>query len=280
MGPNDIPPLLNPPEPEPENVGSVSRWRWWIHLAVLGAFPLVVGVTGLTRFHSNSAPVLPTNVSGLLKVCGIELAFFGVLFGIAWIASRADARQLMLKWRRGGMPIVWGLGYSVALRGCIVVVATVVVTFWFAITGAHASDLAGIRSHADRLVNPQAMVNDPTYLILLVTFVSFVVAGLREELWRSAMLAGMRTLFPQWFATLRGRFLAVVAVALIFGLGHTAQGIAGVMATGLLGAGLGGIMLWHRSIWEAVFAHGFFDASSFLLLYALAKLSPGFFSHG
>jgi membrane protease YdiL (CAAX protease family) len=280
MGPNDIPPLLNAPAPEAVQGGGVPRWRWWLHLSVLGAFPLVVGVTGLVRFHSKRAPVLPGDVSGLLTVCGVELGFFGVLFAIAWIASRADARQLMLKWRKGGMPIVWGLGYSVALRGGIAVVATVVVTIWFAIAGAHASDLASIKSHADRLVNPQAMVGDPAYLILLLTLVSFVVAGLREELWRAAMLAGIRTLFPRRFAALHGRVLAVLAVALIFGLGHTAQGFAGVLITALLGAGLGGIMLWHRSIWEAVFAHGFFDASSFALLYAIAKFSPGLLPHG
>ena len=280
MGPNEIPPLLDSSGTESEHATGVSRWRWWVHLAVLAAFPLIVGVTGLLRINRIRGPALPGTVPGLLIVCAFEAAFFGVLFGIAWIASRAGARQLMLKWRGGGMPFVWGLGYSVALRGGIAVVAMIGVTVWFAISGAHASDLARIQSHADRMVNPKAIVGNPAYLILLVTLVSFVVAGLREELWRAAMLAGIGTLFPRFFATLHGRVSAVLAVALIFGMGHTAQGFAGVVVTALLGAGLGGIMLRHRSIWEAVFAHGFFDASSFLLLYVIAKYSPGLLPQG
>jgi membrane protease YdiL (CAAX protease family) len=62
---------------------------------------------------------------------------------------------------------------------------------------------------------------------------------------------------------------------LLFGSGHTVQGALGVCATTLLGLGLGGIMLWRRSIWEAVIAHGFFDASTFLALYFLTKYHAG-----
>jgi membrane protease YdiL (CAAX protease family) len=36
--------------------------------------------------------------------------------------------------------------------------------------------------------------------------------------------------------------------------------------TGVLGVGLGWILLAHRSLWVAVVAHGFFDATSLLLL--------------
>jgi membrane protease YdiL (CAAX protease family) len=35
---------------------------------------------------------------------------------------------------------------------------------------------------------------------------------------------------------------------------------------GLLGLGLGLIMVFHRSIWPAVLAHGFFDATSMALI--------------
>ncbi|MDB6109069.1 MAG: Abortive infection protein, partial [Pedosphaera sp.] len=62
--------------------------------------------------------------------------------------------------------------------------------------------------------------------------------------------------------------------AVIFGLGHTAQGWSGVAITAFLGLGLGAIMLRHRSIWEAVIAHGFFDAGTFALLYCIAKFHP------
>ena len=34
----------------------------------------------------------------------------------------------------------------------------------------------------------------------------------------------------------------------------------------ILGVGLGAIMVYHQSIWPAVFAHGIFDATTFALL--------------
>ncbi len=278
MDPNEIPPLINPPEPGPEP--KVSRWRWWIHLAVLTAFPLLVGTLSLRRMDTLRAPILPANVRGLLTVSFFELVFFGALFALAWVASRVNAKQLLLKWRGGGSPFLWGLAYSIALRVGIAVVVIIVVALWFGITGAQVSEAVHSQPRLDRMINADAMTGHPLYLILLLTLVSFVVAGLREELWRAGMLAGISALFPRGFSTLGGRAVAVLAVAVVFGLGHTAQGWSGVVVTGLLGAGLGGIMLRHRSIWEAVLAHGFFDASTFLFLYLLAKLSPQYLPHG
>ena len=151
-------------------------------------------------------------------------------------------------------------------------VALAVVMVWLLIAGPHSLTL--LRSHSGQLVNATALARDPVYFVLCLTLLSFVVAGLREELWRAGMLAGCQALFPAQFATWRGRVMAVGIVGLLFGLGHTTQGFAGVAVTTLLGVGLGTIMLWRRSIWEAVIAHGFFDAATFLFLYLLAKYHP------
>jgi membrane protease YdiL (CAAX protease family) len=67
---------------------------------------------------------------------------------------------------------------------------------------------------------------------------------------------------------------AVTIAALVFGLGHLPQGWGGVAVTAAMGLGLGLIMVLHRSIWEAVLAHGFFNATTFGLLYLLAKFFP------
>jgi membrane protease YdiL (CAAX protease family) len=88
------------------------------------------------------------------------------------------------------------------------------------------------------------------------------------------MLAGLNALFPRRFAGFRGQLRAVIIAAVLFGLGHTAQGWGAVGITAILGVGLGAIMVWHRSIWDAVIAHGFFDASTFLFLYWMAKYRP------
>jgi membrane protease YdiL (CAAX protease family) len=44
------------------------------------------------------------------------------------------------------------------------------------------------------------------------------------------------------------------------------MGILAVLFAGVLGLGLGLIMVFHRSIWPAVLAHGFFDATTMALL--------------
>jgi membrane protease YdiL (CAAX protease family) len=89
---------------------------------------------------------------------------------------------------------------------------------------------------------------------------------LREELWRSSFLAGMRALWPRQFGSTVGQVCAVCIAAVIFGLGHATMGIAAVIMAGLLGLGLGLIMVFHRSIWPAVIAHGFFDATTMAIL--------------
>jgi membrane protease YdiL (CAAX protease family) len=118
----------------------------------------------------------------------------------------------------------------------------------------------------ETLIDVAAMRNNPVYFWLTLTVVSFVVAGLREELWRSAFLAGMKALWPQHFGSRAGQVLAVIICAVIFGLGHLALGSLAVCMAGLLGVGLGLIMVFHGSIWPAVFAHGIFDATSMAML--------------
>lgn len=108
----------------------------------------------------------------------------------------------------------------------------------------------------------------------MLTLVSFVLGGLREELWRAGMFAGFEALFPRLMIKRAGKAVAVLIVAALFGLAHTPQGWAGVAVITLLGAGLGAIMLWHRSLWEAALAHGFFDATTFVFIYVAVKYFP------
>jgi membrane protease YdiL (CAAX protease family) len=42
----------------------------------------------------------------------------------------------------------------------------------------------------------------------------------------------------------------------------------------VLGFGLGWIMVRHQSAWEAILAHGFFDAATFAALYFVATYAP------
>lgn len=272
MDPNNQPPIIG------ECAGSeprlVSRWRWWLHLALLGVLPLIIGVMGYIG-RNRTVALLPPDVPGLLRVCFFEMGFFLLVFAVAWLVSRANAQQMLLPWRGGCMPLLLGFAGSFALRIAVMVLLVPIVLVWFLLSGGNPAQLQHLRPGTEQLLDASALVRSPLYLVLCLTLLSFIVAGLREELWRAGMFAGFQALFPRRFATLTGKIISVAAAALLFGSGHTVQGWMGVCATTLLGAGLGAIMLWRRSIWEAVIAHGFFDASSFLMLYLLTKYHFG-----
>ena len=178
------------------------------------------------------------------------------------------------------MPVVWGVGYSIALRMLIIVVTTTAVVFWLLLNAAlrhgQPPDLShnAFRPQVENLINIDALVRNPIYFVLMLTLISFVLGGLREELWRAAMFAGIEALFPRAMERRLGRVAAILVVAVLFGVAHTPQGWAGVAIVTVLGAGLGAIMLWHRSIWEAALAHGFFDATTFVALYVAGKYFP------
>jgi membrane protease YdiL (CAAX protease family) len=157
------------------------------------------------------------------------------------------------------------MAYSLLLRALLGVAIVLVVSVASKV-GRIAISPETLRPHVERLIDPDALRHDPAYLALLLTWVSFLVAGFREELWRAGMFAGFSVLFPRRSESRSGAASIIVCVSVLFGLGHLVQGISAVVLTALLGVGLSMIMRKHRSIWEAVFAHGFFNAASFALL--------------
>jgi membrane protease YdiL (CAAX protease family) len=143
-----------------------------------------------------------------------------------------------------------------------------------AVTPASAQDFITTKRPAvEKLVDLEALRHSRAYFWLTVTLVSFVVAGLREELWRAGTLAGLRALWPRAFHSLGGQIAAVALIALLFGAGHLPLGVIGAVVAGLLGLFLGMIIVLHRSIWPAVIAHGMLDATTFALApFALEQL--------
>jgi membrane protease YdiL (CAAX protease family) len=248
---------------------AISRSRWRIHLILITGYILAVGLLGLGRRGTHTA-ILSQTVGGMLSVCALELLVFGLIFGLACFASRATRDDLRLRWQGKIKPVLWGAGYSVALRlalALLVIVIGIALIATRVMTPDSLKDFVSTnRPGVEALIDVAAMRNNPVYFWLTLTVVSFVVAGLREELWRSAFLAGMKALWPQHFGSRAGQVLAVIICAVIFGLGHLALGSLAVCMAGLLGVGLGLIMVFHGSIWPAVFAHGIFDATSMAML--------------
>jgi membrane protease YdiL (CAAX protease family) len=203
---------------------------------------------------------------------------FAVAFGLAWLASRASTDELLLRWRGGFWTVPIGIGYSVALRlglGILAVVAaTALVLAGVTTPQALQQYFTANRPDVETLVDISALRHNPLYFWLSLTLVSFVLAGLREELWRSAFLAGVQQVGPKRWGQRTGQFVGVVLGSLIFGVGHLPQGPLAVGLTGFLGLGLGTIMVLHKSIWPAVIAHGMFDATTMALLPLVIDLLP------
>ncbi|EEF61578.1 CPBP family intramembrane glutamic endopeptidase [Pedosphaera parvula] len=273
-----IPPIITTNDSNEQPI-SVARWRWWVHLVLLALFPLTIGALTIFSGSRKVGPALPEDVTGLLYVSVSELGFFTVLFCIAWLFSHANGKQLLLRWRGSWQPIVLGFVGSIVLRIAVMVLATIGMIFWFLLRGMNEKEMQNLKSQSEHIINASALTNNPLYLFLTLTLISFVVAGLREELWRAGMLAGFNALFPKSHGSFKKEMGYVCIVAVLFGLGHTLQGLSGVLLTTLLGVGLGAIMIWRKSIWEAVIAHGFFDASTFAMLYMLAKYFPEALKH-
>jgi membrane protease YdiL (CAAX protease family) len=258
--PESISPSTKPP---------ISRGRWWIHLFLITGYILVVGLLGLGRRETHTA-LLSGTVGGLLSVCALELLVFGLVFGLACFASRATRDDLLLRWQGKFKPVLLGAGYSIALR---LALAMLVIAIGIGLVATRVMSLDSLkdfvsthRPGVETIIDVEAMRNNPAYYWLTVTMVSFVVAGLREELWRSAFLAGMKALWPQRFGSRAGQILAVIICAIVFGLAHSAMGLLAVCMAGFLGVGLGLIMIFHGSIWPAVIAHGMFDATTMAML--------------
>jgi membrane protease YdiL (CAAX protease family) len=218
-------------------------------------------------------PLLPAETAGLVLAGTLELLIFGVIFMIAWSASRASREELLLRWREGFKPVWRGFLYSILLRLAVIAAMFIFISIALGIAQLPPEEAERFRARTEAVVDAEAL-QDPAYLAVCLTLISFVVAGFREELWRAGMLAGLGGLFPAIFGGRRGGYLAAGIAALIFGLGHWPQGVGGATATAFLGFGLGVIMVYYRSIWEAVLAHGFFNATSFLMLYFLAQYYP------
>src|SRR5262247_1958545 len=109
-----------PPLPKP-----ASRLRWWIHVLIIAAYPIFVGVLSSQREPSGGA-ALSNNPRDLLIVCGMHLLVFGSIFGLAWLASRASRDDLLLRWRPGFLVVPLGIAYSIALRIALGIVLAIV----------------------------------------------------------------------------------------------------------------------------------------------------------
>lgn len=243
----------------------LARWRHLVALLILSAMPLLAAFASTRRVAKEG--FLPSSSLGLLLFCAWELGAFAAIWGVAWAFSRLSREQLFLPWRAGWKPLAWGVAYSLGLRLGLVMVATLVLLFLSLLGFSPQQLTAGWQENAQgaqKAFAPLLQGGDTLYKTLMITLVSFVVAGGREEIWRAALMASLGQVAPARWTTGAKIALALLFSSALFGVGHWYQGALGVVGTSLLGVALGAITLRHRSVWPTIIAHGCFDALSFL----------------
>lgn len=270
----EAPPIAPPPAPPQEQFyrseRPVPRWASAVMFVLLAAYVLYAGLRGGTA--SADSPALPSTPGALFLETGLHLLIFAVLFAIAWFIGRPSRAELYASQKIQLLTFVFGFAWSLVLRFALMLVALLVAGIVLAASRSKgAVDFSQFRPKIENLFAPKALSN-PYYVLLCTTWVSFVVAGIREELWRAGVIASLRAIFPAEWPGRRWEWSAVIIAAVIFGLGHLTQGWGAVALTGVLGLGLGAIMVVRRSLPEAIIAHGCFDALTFLMLALLSNL--------
>jgi membrane protease YdiL (CAAX protease family) len=93
-------------------------------------------------------------------------------------------------------------------------------------------------------------------------FLGLIAGGLTEEAERAFVL----TRFERTFGR-AGLIVAIVLSSVMFGLGHLYQGNAAAFSLGVGGVLFALVYLRRRSCWEAVVAHGTFDAIGITMIF-------------
>lgn len=222
----------------PVSPAPVDRRRWWIHLILIGGY-FVPALTPFAISKASRRPALLSSTSGLVVMCGIQIALFAIVFGLGWLASRASREQLLLRWRPGWWVVPLGIAYSIAMRFAVGILAVAIIAVLLGSGLVTRESLIAFVSHqrpsAEKLVNLSAMQSYSAYFWLTLTLNSFVVAGLREEMWRAGTLAAMRALWPNIFDGRDGQVAAVALIAIVFGLAHLTLGLVPAAAASILG---------------------------------------------
>ncbi len=270
--PMEAPPVLPPPPPPlvpvDDRIGG-RTWGWVTLLFLMVGYILFATFKGADQ--PTDQPALSPTVSGLFVDSLLNLSLFGFLFGIGAWAARPRASDLYADRPITAINWLLGLVWSVVLRVVVAVPILLAALVFLLLQGETGiQKVSTLRPRLENLLDPSALA-DPLYALLCITWVSFVVAALREELWRAAMLGGIRAISPSAWSRRHSEWVGIGISSLLFGLAHLTQGWPAVGMTSVIGLVLGLIQVYRRSLAEAVIAHGFFDATTFALLAVFAN---------
>lgn len=227
----------------------------WLPFVVLTVF-LGVGMVGLARLSTRALeelladsphPPEEPSVSSWALVVNVVFTHGVVVLIVLGAALWADIPWSVMG-LSGWVPSVRTVGIGVAL-GLALVVGSEGLIRLVAAGGWRYDD--ALR----RALAPQS----PIQWVLLVG-VALPIAGVAEELVFRAALVGV---VPRALGV--SPWVMVLVSSVGFGLAHDAQGRAGVVVTGLLGAVLAGAFVLTSSIWVVAIAHLAINVTEFAI---------------
>ncbi len=212
----------------------------WMELSIL---VFIFSVSGLLLWWGNKSR------SALLTLLSILLAL-GFIRLVLWLRRSS--------WREYGLtkPVSWRKTILLAIGGLITlyIVVNLSLPVVIRLTGRSVD-----RSQFDVLRG-----NVPALLIGLL--VAWTLAAFGEELIFRGYL--MNTLARAFRHTNVGWISACIVNSLLFGFGHTYQGISGVILLAIVGLLYSLFYLGSgRNLWVPILMHGLYDTSAFLLIF-------------
>lgn len=197
------------------------------------------------------------SLGGSVKLVGGPLVYLGMILGL--VAVWGTSRIRGCSWGDYGLArpkswirtILMGVGAAIVYLVVAVVLGELIKLVF---PNAGTQDLSRFDPLRGNLPN----------LILNVVVNAWFTAGFVEEfLWRGYLMNRLADL--QGKRTTLAWAIALVGSAVIFGLGHTYQGAAGVIKIAIAGLVLGGIFLAvRRNLWPLVIVHVLIDTWSFV----------------
>jgi uncharacterized protein len=244
------------PKPLQEKIGALLRTnKAAIMLEIAVVFvPMYVLLIVNDRLGGNDFIPLGGNV----VLVGPPLVYLGMILGLAavWVASKLRGNS----WGYFGLArpkswvrtILFGIGMTIAFM----VTATLLVQLLKLVNLNTEADLSRFTPLHGNLPN----------LVINVVALWFTAGFVEEFLWRGYLMnrivdfLGKNTKF-NWV-------IALVGSSIIFGLGHTYQGVGGVVKITAIGLLLGaGFLSVRRNLWPLIIVHVVIDTVSMVQHY-------------
>ena len=197
-------------------------------------------------------------LGGGLALLGGPLVNLGLVVTIAifWVVSKIRGSTWsdfgLARPKSWGRTILIGIGVTLGIVASFILLASLIQLVF----PVPQQDLSRL----------EIMYGNFPNLILNVVAAWFTAGFIEELLWRGYLMNRLVDL--QGNKTKLAWVIALVGSAIIFGLGHTYQGLGGVIKITALGLLFGAAFLTvRRNLWPLVIAHAVLDTISFVQIY-------------